>query len=579
MSRTDPATDPLVELARLIGQNDPVAYEPTSRVARMREGTTRDGVESRIERGPAPSLRRSEPAAAPRLPDMRAADRHDDPDHGQSPTAYSESRVGRGADEGRSERGWAPRYAGQSPDSDDRYPDQRYDGYTEPPAPRGAAADPRRIDPPAWLTARAPDVPPPPRAADSGWRAARSRDPVPPPPAPEPAWEPDHGAGQPASSHSPDGDRAYHEQDYAQGHDAQSYRDQGYADPHGAPLDPRYAAAEPMFPSRAEPLAMRREDALEYDPRYAPAADGAFESGEYYDPERARDPYGTTAEDRYPGGGYAPAAAPKSRRRGFTIAAAIMALAVVGTAGAYGWRSLKGGGVRESGPPVIRADTAPKKIASATQGGDKQIYERVGGQNERLVPREEQPVAIRDAAADATANLPPAVAAPATVPAAQPGEPKKIRTVTIRPENESGSRPPAATPVAPAPAAAAARPAAPAGNAPMSIAPQAAPAAPARSAPQTAMLAPAPSPAATGNYVVQLSAQKTPEEARASFRVMQSKYPSVLSDRQVLVKKKDLGAKGIYYGSQVGPFASRDEAVRLCENLKAAGGNCLVQKN
>ncbi|MDC7985027.1 SPOR domain-containing protein [Rhodoplanes sp. TEM] len=588
-----------MELARLIGQNDPVAYEPTSRVARMRDGVARDGaprdgVESRIERGPAPPLRR-EPA--PRLPEARAsdlrttesraADRYGEPDLGQAPSGYSEPRFGRGAaDESSGARGWAPRYAGQSPDSDDRYPDQRYDGYTEPPAPRGAAADPRRIDPPAWLTARATDVPPEPRPADTGWRAARSRDPV-PPPAPETAWEPDQGSAQPGAGRSTYGDPAYHEQGHdAQGYDPQSYRDQGYVDPHGAPLDSRYAAAEPMFPSHAEPLAMRREDALEYDPRYAPAADGAFETGEYYDPERARDPYGTAAEDRYAAGGYAPAAPPKSRGRGFTIAAAIMALAVVGTAGAYGWRSLKGGNVRESGPPVIRADTAPKKIASATQGGDKQIYERVGGQNERLVPREEQPVAIRDAAADATANLPsanlpsanlpPAVAAPATVPSAQPGEPKKIRTVTIRPENESGSRPPAATPVAPA--AAAARPAAPSGNAPMSITPQAAPAAP-RPAPQTAMLAPQPSPAAAGNYVVQLSAQKTPEEARASFRVMQAKYPSVLSDRQVLVKRKDLGAKGIYYGSQVGPFASREEAIRLCESLKAAGGNCLVQKN
>ncbi|RAI28103.1 hypothetical protein CH340_23855 [Rhodoplanes serenus] len=109
----------------------------------------------------------------------------------------------------------------------------------------------------------------------------------------------------------------------------------------------------------------------------------------------------------------------------------------------------------------------------------------------------------------------------------------------------------------------------------MQITPQAAAPAPARSA----MATPTPSAAESGNYVVQLSAQKTPEEARASFRAMQEKYPSVLSSRQVLVKKKDLGPKGIYYGSQVGPFASRDDAVQLCESLKAAGGNCIVQRN
>jgi cell division septation protein DedD len=113
----------------------------------------------------------------------------------------------------------------------------------------------------------------------------------------------------------------------------------------------------------------------------------------------------------------------------------------------------------------------------------------------------------------------------------------------------------------------------------MAITPPAAPAPAARATPQTAMAAPAPSATDSGNYVVQLSAQKTPEEARASFRAMQDKYPSVLSSRQVLVKKKDLGAKGIYYGSQVGPFASREDAVQLCESLKAAGGNCIVQRN
>lgn len=554
--RTDPATDPLVELARLIGQNEPVAYEPSGRVSRMRDGlardgvsdrATRDGVESRIERGPAPSLRRSEPAA-PRLPEPPQPDPvpyepgYPEPRFGRSPSDYARG-------------GGEPRYADPSLDTDARHPDQRYSGYTEPPPPRASAADPRRGDPPAWLTARA-EVPPEPRAAETGWRAPRSRDAAPPPPAPaaEPAW------------------------------------DAGYADPHGRPLDAGYAAAEPMFTGQPEPLAMTREDALEYDPRYAPAADGAFEAGETYDPTRDpardRDYYGAAYDGRYPAEDDA-RAEPPSRRRGFMVAAAILAVAVVGTAGAYGWRSMKGGPSEAGGPPVVRADTSPKKIASAVQGGDKQIYERVGGgQNERLVPREEQPVAVRDVSGDATSNLPPQVSAPATVPSAAPGDPKRIRTVTIRPESEANQgRPPAATPVAPAPARpaaaapAAAAPARPAGNAPMAITPQAAPAAAPAPAARTAMTTPVPSAAETGGYVVQLSAQKTPEEARASFRAMQSKYPSVLSDRQVLVKKKDLGAKGIYYGSQVGPFASRDSAIQLCESLKAAGGNCLVQKN
>jgi hypothetical protein len=38
-----------------------------------------------------------------------------------------------------------------------------------------------------------------------------------------------------------------------------------------------------------------------------------------------------------------------------------------------------------------------------------------------------------------------------------------------------------------------------------------------------------------------------------------------------------LGAKGIYFRAMVGPLGS-EEASRLCSSLKAAGGQCFVQK-
>ncbi len=60
---------------------------------------------------------------------------------------------------------------------------------------------------------------------------------------------------------------------------------------------------------------------------------------------------------------------------------------------------------------------------------------------------------------------------------------------------------------------------------------------------------------------------------------MQAKFASQLSDRQPIIRRKDLGEKGIFYGVQVGPFASRDDAVALCESLKSAGGSCMIQKN
>jgi hypothetical protein len=47
----------------------------------------------------------------------------------------------------------------------------------------------------------------------------------------------------------------------------------------------------------------------------------------------------------------------------------------------------------------------------------------------------------------------------------------------------------------------------------------------------------------------------------------------------MLIRKKEVPGHGTFYGAQVGPFASRTDAVSLCENLKSAGGTCIVQRN
>jgi len=53
----------------------------------------------------------------------------------------------------------------------------------------------------------------------------------------------------------------------------------------------------------------------------------------------------------------------------------------------------------------------------------------------------------------------------------------------------------------------------------------------------------------------------------------------VLGNRQALVRRADLGSKGVYYRAQVGPFESADEANQFCGDLKSAGGQCIVQRN
>ena len=87
-------------------------------------------------------------------------------------------------------------------------------------------------------------------------------------------------------------------------------------------------------------------------------------------------------------------------------------------------------------------------------------------------------------------------------------------------------------------------------------------------------------PAVSGNgYAVQVSSERSENRAQAAFRALQAKYPNQLSGRQPLIRRTDLGATGIYYRALVGPFASAKKAATSCGGLKAAGGDCIIQKN
>ena len=94
---------------------------------------------------------------------------------------------------------------------------------------------------------------------------------------------------------------------------------------------------------------------------------------------------------------------PRARRRGGLLTVmAVLALAVVGTAGAFGYRALFSGSGSALTPPAIRADAGPNKVVPTAQGTEasgKMIYDRVGdtNQTERVVSREEQPVDLENA--------------------------------------------------------------------------------------------------------------------------------------------------------------------------------------
>jgi hypothetical protein len=86
-------------------------------------------------------------------------------------------------------------------------------------------------------------------------------------------------------------------------------------------------------------------------------------------------------------------------------------------------------------------------------------------------------------------------------------------------------------------------------------------------------------PARGGNYLVQLSSQRSEADAQASFRTLQRRFPSVLGSETPVIRRVDVPQKGIYYRAMVGPFGTSGEAARFCQNLKKIGGKCFVQRN
>ena len=357
--------------------------------------------------------------------------------------------------------------------------------------------------------------------------------------------------------------------------------------------------------------------------------------------------------------------APNGRRRGgFLVVAAVLGLAVLGTAGAFAYRAMFGGSMLPSLPPIIRAEDGPTRImpnAANSQGSaSDQAGANNSGSGDQLVPREETPVNVPQPANTMPPTAPRVVATipifpdqtpgppggqmpPATAPglplpnapmasaptAAAPGvavppmlavqnalapavavtggadqlntaqgaastAPKKIHTVPIRPDQTAPADATAAalSPSAPAalprpPTQHVAKPAAQAdANAPLSIVPNQGGEAPAplarnSAAPvrPTTLASAAAAAGGAGGYAVQVSSQRSEAEAQTAFRGLQTKFPDQLGGRQPLVRRADLGDKGIFYRALIGPFASMEQAAAMCSSLKAAGGTCIVQRD
>jgi hypothetical protein len=377
---------------------------------------------------------------------------------------------------------------------------------------------------------------------------------------------------------------------------------------------------EPMFDDRGRGQGQdaRYDDALfgQLDTGGGGGGGGGFGRDEQYeDPYAFQDDGYDEGEEEEPRKG-----------NGFAKVAVVLALAVIGTGAAFAYRSYMGTS-RGGEPPIIRADNTPTKIIPAVPAdGIPKLPDRMtnGDQGEKIVSREETPMDVNSRSVSPRVVFPPLnqnqngnnpppsgmgggamaandITAPPVATDTPPpssggfanGEPRRIKTLSVHGDQADGGMPPGAPKAAankgmgrnpPAAANASA-------SGPMQIAPQqgaSPPPAPGKKMAAVAPVAAAPAPAqdaadgaaadTMAGYLVQVSSQRSEADAQTSYRALQGKFPAVLGQRTPVIKRADLGEKGIYYRAMVGPFESTNEAVQFCNSLKTAGGQCVVQR-
>ncbi len=313
------------------------------------------------------------------------------------------------------------------------------------------------------------------------------------------------------------------------------------------------------------------------------------------------------------------------RKPGTWLAVLIGTVTLAGGAGLY---AMGGGSMGDGTPALVKADASPLKVRPTNPGGvvvpnqDSTVYDRVAGgslneaEQPKLLANTEEPVDLAaateddpvtegldfvggdpdvDEVAEGEGKSEDRVAAQAPDEEAGTEEgiavaPRKVRTMIVKADGTLVPREDAAVepeePVAAvAPAVNAARDAlkktqegsmarsAAAADQTASIAPASAddmPAEPADATVQTASISP-------GEWSIQVASQPNEAAAKASYDNLVRKYSGVLDGRGVNIVKAEIAGKGTFWRVRV-PAGSRDDAARLCTNLKAAGGTCFVSK-
>jgi hypothetical protein len=274
-------------------------------------------------------------------------------------------------------------------------------------------------------------------------------------------------------------------------------------------------------------------------------------------------------------------------------------------------------------PPTIMATEGPVKVQPANPGGvvipnqaisalDKGGSDGVAGS--KVVSKEEQPIDLIQAVKTAAARHGEAgAAAQSPLVAAGFPKPKRVKTVSVRPDGTIIPNSPQAAPAAPAETAPTrsipAFPLNPAAETPparvASLAPVAPPERPAPTpkppvAPKTtarvASVAPhaveaqpeSPPPAAPqkpvqdlqsggGGFAVQLASTGSEGDARTAIGRLAKRYVKELGALHPTVVRAHIGDRSVYRVRVVG--LGHGDAANLCSSIKSSGGDCFVARN
>lgn len=243
-------------------------------------------------------------------------------------------------------------------------------------------------------------------------------------------------------------------------------------------------------------------------------------------------------------------------------------------------------------PPLIKAEIGPIKrvpddpggmaVAESSPAAAVLEEQREPFRRERILPRQEVPVALPEPDPEPAPPPPPMPDTPAAPP--------PVVEALIAPEPEP-SQPPAAPPALIAPLAAreprpAPLAAEPAPSAPIPI-PGPAPrqpqrevatapvAEPRRPATDSGAAQPRSAPAAGATFRIQLGAFRSENAASQAWTDLQRRNRTVLGELRPNISAAETSS-GTFFRLQAGSLRSRDAAVQTCAELKAAGNDCFV---